>query len=308
MKISIVTTLYYSAPYVEEFYSRAKAAAEKITDDYEIIFVNDGSPDNSLDMAISLYEKDPKVRVIDLARNFKHHKAQMTGLSYAEGDLVFLIDSDLEEPPELIGRFYDEMKNSGADVVYGIQEKRKGKFFERITGDIFYTLFNVLSWYPIPKNVITARLMSKRYVAALAAHKDQELFMGGLWAITGFKQVGIAVKKANKGKSAYTIARKVSVFVDAVTSFSNKPLVFVFYMGLGIMLVSGTFGFYLVLRKLILNDFSGGWPSLILSIWFLGGLMLFSLGLNGIYLAKVFMETKQRPYTIIRAVYKRSEK
>ena len=150
MDLSIVTALYLSAPYLEEFYTRVSAAAQKITDDYEVIFVNDGSPDQSLDIAIALYEEDKRVRVIDLSRNFGHHKAIMTGLAHARSDLVFLLDCDLEEEPEWLEKFYDEFKTSDADVVYGVQQTRKGAFFERITGILFYKMFNLLSPHPMP--------------------------------------------------------------------------------------------------------------------------------------------------------------
>jgi putative glycosyltransferase len=136
--------MYYSAPYLNEFYTRIRAAAEKITSDYEIIFVNDGSPDDSLKMAVSLYENDPKVRVIDLSRNFGHHKAAMTGLAHAKGDSVFLIDVDLEEEPELLNRFYDIFKDSDADVVYGVQTKRMGGLWEKATGALYWWMFNLL--------------------------------------------------------------------------------------------------------------------------------------------------------------------
>src|SRR6266481_9971297 len=126
MTLSIVTTLYDSAPYLEQFYLRTCAATEQITRDYEIILVNDGSPDNSLDIAISIHRRDKRVRVIDLSRNFGHHKAMMTGLTHAGGELVFLIDCDLEEEPELLEKFYRELKATEADVVFGVQQKRKG--------------------------------------------------------------------------------------------------------------------------------------------------------------------------------------
>jgi putative glycosyltransferase len=134
MTLSIVTTLYESAPYLAEFHVRVCNTAEKITRDYEIILVNDGSPDNSLDVARSIHLKDNRVRVIDLSRNFGHHKAMMTGLAHARGDLVFLLDSDLEEERELLRTFYEELQRSGADVVFGVQEKRKGRLFERLSG------------------------------------------------------------------------------------------------------------------------------------------------------------------------------
>ena len=138
MLLSIVTTLYNSAPELIEFYERTSKCAQEITQDYELILVNDGSPDNSLELALSLNQKDDRVKVIDLSRNFGHHKAIMTGLSYAQSKYVFLIDSDLEEPPEVLNKFWEEMQNSDdTDVIYGVQDKRKGKFFERLSGFIY---------------------------------------------------------------------------------------------------------------------------------------------------------------------------
>ncbi len=157
MNLSIVTTLYYSAPYLHEFYTRICVEAEQMTDNYEVIFVNDGSPDNSLDIALSFCEKDSRVRVVDLSRNFGHHKAMMTGLMYAKGELIFLIDVDLEEPPESLTIFYEKFQNSDVDVVYGVQGKRKGPWFNQVSGSLFYILFNFLSYYPIPHNPLTAR-------------------------------------------------------------------------------------------------------------------------------------------------------
>ena len=308
MDLSIVTTMYQSAPYLEEFYTRLSHAARKITTQYEIIFVNDGSPDHAMEVVLSLYERDKKVKVIDLSRNFGHHKAMMTGLAHAQGQLVFLIDCDLEEEPELLGRFYAEIKSSGADVVYGVQEKRKGARFEQLVGHLFYTLFNLLSNHPVPRNVVTARLMSRRYVKNLVKHRDREVFMLGLWTITGFKQVPLTVRKHSKGSSTYNFRRKISVFVNSITSFSNKPLVLIFYLGSGISFISGIAVLYLIIRRLFFGVLLGGWPSLIVSIWLLGGLTIFCVGIIGIYLSRIFMETKQRPYTIIRQCYERTQK
>ena len=134
MDLSIVTTMYQSAPHLEEFYRRCCVAAEKITQHYEIILVNDGSPDSSLDIAVSLHEGDERVRVIDLSRNYGHHKAMMTGLAHARGKLVFLIDCDLEEDPELLEPFHEELLVSGADVTYGVQDSRGGRLFGRVAG------------------------------------------------------------------------------------------------------------------------------------------------------------------------------
>jgi len=298
--------MYNSAPHLEEFYNRIIVEAGKITTEYEIIFVNDGSPDNSLEIALSIYEKDSRVRVINLSRNFGHHKAIMTGLSYARGELVFLIDCDLEEQPELLGQFCAEHKGSGADVVYGVQPKRKGGHFEQISGDLFYWLFNILSSQPLPRNLLTVRLMSRRYIAGLLEHKERETIIAGLWALTGFKQLPVLVEKRDTSRTTYGFRKKVANFVNGITSFSNKPLVYIFYLGCAILFFSGISASYLIVRRLFFGVMLGGWPSLIVSIWLLGGLMLFCLGLIGIYLSKIFLETKQRPPTIVQDIYDRS--
>lgn len=306
MRLSIVTTMYCSAPYIEEFYERIRAEAEKLTDSYEIIFVNDGSPDNSLEIAIGLYEKDPKVRIIDLSRNFGHHKAIMTGLVHARGELVMLLDIDLEEEPEFLSRFYEKLEvTGGADVIYGVQDTRKGGMFERVSGTLFYALLNALSSYPIPQNLITARIMTRRYVQALIKHQDREVFIDGLWAITGFNQIPLKVRKLSKSSSTYSFQKKMGLFVNAITSFSYKPLVWIFYLGTFMLFVSGAGILWLVTKKLLYNFILPGWTSVLVSIWFVGGIILFCQGVIGFYLSKIFIETKRRPYTIIRDIYER---
>ena len=300
MDLSIVATLYYSAAYIEEFHARVSSAAQQITSDYEIILVDDGSPDNSLEVALSLVARDPKVRVLELSRNFGHHKAIMTGLDHAKGDLVFLIDSDLEEAPELLSAFHASLKSERADVVYGVQKSRRGGWFERVSGGAFYWMFNLLSTYPVPPNLVTARLMTREYVRALVQHKDREIFLAGLWAITGFRQIASPVDKEHKGRTTYSFVRRVVLLVNAVTSFSSRPLIFIFYLGSAVMSLSAFAGMALIVRYLFFAPFLQGWASLMVSIWFLGGLTIFCVGIVGIYLSRVYSETKERPYTIIR--------
>ena len=308
MKLSIVTTLYHSAPYIEEFYRRINDTARKITDDYEIIFVNDGSPDNALDIVVDLYHRDDKVSVIDLSRNFGHHKAMMTGLSYAQGDRVFLVDCDLEEEPELLERFWQEMDHSKeADVVYGVQEQRRGGWLEKTSGLLFYKLFNFLSPVKIPENLVTCRLMTMQYVKALLGFREQEIVIAGLWASAGFVQISVPVQKSKRGSTTYSLGHKLAILVNSITSFSNKPLVFIFYLGTLVTLFSFAFVLYLVVRKLVWGIAIAGWSSIVASIWFVGGVIIFSVGVLGIYLSKIFTETKNRPYTIIRNVHGRDE-
>lgn len=302
--LSIVTTLYKSSPYVNEFYKRISTEAKKITDDYEIIFVDDGSPDDSLHKAVELHRQDPKVVVMELSRNFGHHKAIMTGLAHASGDYIFLIDSDLEEEPELLSKFWEEMqKNNDLDVVYGVQENRKGGWFEKFSGEMFWKIINFMSTIPIPSNILTARLMTKHYTHSLIQYKESEIFIGGIWAHTGYKQLGIEVKKSSHSETTYTFRKKIELLTNSITSFSSKPLVYIFYIGFITTFISCAFILKLIYNKLLLGHSFEGWTSLIVSIWFFGGLIILLLGIIGIYLSKIFIEVKQRPYTIIKNIF-----
>jgi putative glycosyltransferase len=305
MMLSIVTTLFNSSKCIEEFYRRITGTVQKITEDYEIIFVNDGSEDDSLEKTVALFRKDNRVKIIDLSRNFGHHRAIMTGLMYTTGDYVFLIDSDLEEEPELLEDFWDELSSlKDVDVVYGVQKRRKGKIFERITGWLFYKLFNLVSDHKISKNVSLVRLMTRRYVDNLIRHKESHPVFAGLGVLTGFVQKELIINKKSKGRSAYSFRLKVSLLVNSITSFSAKPLVFIFYLGLFILLTAFILGIRILYRKLFYGV-AMGYSSIVMSIWFLGGLITFCVGLIGIYLEKVFMQTKNRPYSIIRKIYSR---
>lgn len=303
MRLSIVTTMYMSEPYVLEFYRRARAAADKITPDVEIIFVDDGSPDAALPQAVSLLDSDPCVRVIQLSRNFGHHKAMMTGLAHATGDLVFLIDSDLEEDPALLEPFYEKLISTGADVVFGCHARRPGGWLRNFGPKIHYRASALLCDPPLHENTLTVRLMTADYVRSLVQHQERELSIAGLWQITGFYQVPMSVNKAWKGTTTYTFRRKVATLVDNVTSFSNKPLVFIFYLGAAIFIISSSAAGYLIIDRIFFRALQAGWASVIVSIWMLGGVTIFCIGLVGIYVSKVFIETKQRPYTIIRRIY-----
>lgn len=304
MKLSVVTTLYKSSAFIDDFYEKISKEANKITDDYEVIFVNDGSPDDSLDKAIVLHQNHERVKVFNLSRNFGHHQAIMEGLDQSTGDYVFLIDVDLEEDPELIGLFWDKIHQSdNIDVVYGVQKKRKGGRFEKISGELFYNVFNAISSTKIPNNASTVRMMKRPYVDALLRFKEKELYLEGIFSFTGFNQDAIVIKKNSKGTSSYTLSKKIALLVNSITSFSSAPLTFIFYLGSFITFTSIIFIIYIVISKLIFHDILEGWTFIVASIWLLGGLILFSIGIIGVYLAKVFIETKSRPRTIVKNKY-----
>lgn len=303
--LSIVATMYRSEAFIEEFCERASRAAAAITPDFEIVLVNDGSPDASLDRAKIIADHNPSVIVVDLSRNFGHHKAIMTGLDYARGERIFLIDSDLEEDPAWLAQFDKVMHDTGSDMVYGVQAKRKGGAFERWSGDAFYTLFNFGSGLDLPRNLVTARLMSRRYVEALLLHREREVFLAGLLHITGFAQTPVEVLKLSLSPTSYTLWRKLGLMVNSITAFSNAPLVFIFHFGVTISLLALGYIIWLVVIRVLFSAVQSGWTSLIASVWLVGGLNILFLGVIGIYLSKIYSEAKQRPYTIVRAVYGR---
>lgn len=304
LSLSIVTSMYRSAGFLDAFYTRCTAAATRLVGtSYEIVLVNDGSPDDSLTAAIELGRRDPHVRVLDLSRNFGHHRALMTGLANARGGLVFLIDCDLEEDPDWLIAFYDTLRSSGADTVYGVQEVRKGGPLERLSGGTFFRIFNHLLTHPIPANVTTARLMTHRFVQALVSHQEREVSLAGLCVLTGFEQRPHVVRKGSRPGTSYTMRKRLSVFVNAITSLSNRPLVYIFQIGMGVMALSLVAGVVLLYESLHGRVGVPGWASVMVSIWFLGGLIIFCVGVIGMYLSKIFLEVKHRPYTIVRAEY-----
>jgi putative glycosyltransferase len=308
MKLSIVATLYRSDKFVKEFHLRASQAARQLVgNEYEIILVNDGCPDSSLELAVQLSEADPHIVVVDLSRNFGHHKAMMTGLRHACGERIFLLDSDLEEDPEWLLSFSAQMEREVTDVVYGVQQQRKGEYFERWTGAVFYKLFRFLSGLDMPDNVVVARLMSRRYVDALIQHDERELFMAGLWVITGFDQTAQFVFKRSRDGTTYTLGKKVAQLVNSISAFSSAPLVGIFAIGCAIFFLSAAYTVYLAINWLFLANPPGGYTSLMVSIWLLGSLIIAFIGVVGIYLAKIYSEVKQRPYTIVRKRYQQTK-
>jgi putative glycosyltransferase len=304
--ISVVTTMYRSEPYIEEFYSRVVKTIRKLgIKSYEIVFVDDGSPDRSRDLALQLYAGDPSVVVVDLSRNFGHHKAIMTGLSYTHGRRIFLLDCDLEEDPELLEQLVTEMDRRGCDVVFCVQQERRGNWFDRVTGELYYRIMNAVSGIEFPRNVFTLRLMTRRYVDSLLLHRERELLISGIWHLTGYEQVAIPAVKHSRSPTSYPIHKRFALMVMSVISYSDRPLRWIFYTGVGILIFAAFYIAYLAVIYLLYGIRVSGYLSIIVSLWLIGGLNFLFLGTIGIYVATIFSETKQRPNTIVRAIYRR---
>jgi putative glycosyltransferase len=307
MKLSVVTTLYRSKGFLEVFLKEIISAI-KIIDiyDFELIFVNDGSPDDSVKYLLERKKDISQIKVIDLSRNFGHHYAIQAGLNYASGEYIFLIDNDLETPPSVLVDFYNEIKkDTTLDVVYGFQETRKGNFIEKKAGSIFWVLINKLSDTKIPHNILTERLMTKQYVNELLRLQDVNLFLGGMMHWIGFNQKGLAIKKGlREGASTYSLKKRAELMLQAITSFSGKPLEWLFYSGLIISFFSIIFICFLITKKIIYqNTVEIGWTSIIaINVLILGIISTF-LGIIGIYISKIFKQVQSRPNVIIKKIY-----
>jgi putative glycosyltransferase len=303
-ELSVVTTLYRSESFIRPFYDRLTRALAGLGVSYELIFVDDGSPDGAAAGVRELLAGDPHVTLVELSRNFGHHYAAYAGLEHARGDLVYITDIDLEEQPEWIGEFHRVLRESQADVVYGVEKRRGGGSFKRVSGSMFYRLFNRLSDVKIPGNLCTVRMMTREYVDALRQVRDRNLFLAGSYAWAGFRQQALFVdRKRRRTGSSYGVGRMASLFVNAITSFTSYPLKLIFLLGSAIAALAALLGAVVIARKLAApSTVELGWPSVVLSIWFLGGLNIAFLGVIGIYVGRIFNEVKERPIYIIKRV------
>ena len=297
-RISVLTSLYGSEPYIQELYDRTCAALADVTEDIEFVFVDDGSPDAGNAVVATIIEQDERVRLVELSRNFGQHRALMAGLHHTTGDMVFMIDSDLEEDPELVATFYKKIEaNPELDVVYGVMSARKGSLFERLPGALFYWSMNMLSEIPIPTDVMGARLMKRDFVNTLLEFPEAHPFVGGIMAFAGYRQEGVECAKSSKGVTSYSLRRKIGLAGNALVSYSTRPLVWIAAMGAGISLV-GLLGVVVVALR---GADAAAWG--LASIWLLGGLIILSVGVVGVYVGRVFGQVKRRPNAIVRKIH-----
>lgn len=306
MTLSVVTTIYKSEQYLNEFLELVLSSINELSiESFELLFVLDGITDNSKELLLKKKSTIPQISILELSRNFGHHYAASAGLSNAIGEYVFLIDCDLEVSPTVMVEFMGKMNNSDADVVYGVQKSRKGKFIEKQLGGLFWKVFNLLSDTKVPNNVVTERLMNRNYLDALNSLGDKNIFFAGLMYWVGFKQVGLEVEKGQRnGKSTYGIIKRMSLLVEAITSFSEKPLKLIFKFGLAITAMSFTIIILLTLRKLLYPEtLLLGFTTIISTIFLSLGLLTSSIGLMGIYLSRIFKQVQDRPKYIIKKRY-----
>lgn len=308
MRLSIVSTLYNSQSFIPELLARLVDVVGRLgieKDQFEIILVDDGSPDDSLRIALQERKKYPdyNIGIIELSRNFGHHNAILAGLAYTQGEYVFLIDSDMEVSPEVLITFYNEMiSNPEIDVVFGYLPKRSIRALPSI---LFWKLFRSIGGSRAPLNITTERLMARRYVDALLSLGDFSVFLGGMLDWVGFNQKPVPVQRiCRREKSNYTLSKKINLFLNWLVSFTAHPIYLSFRVSILIIIVSFIYvTYFLVIKILYPEAVISGFTSIIFSIYFMGGIILFFVSMIGLYIGKIFDQVKNRPRYITRRKY-----
>lgn len=305
--VSLVVPFFNEGEGIESFHERiAPFTGPETGCDFEIVCVDDGSRDGTLAKLCALADRDPRVRVLELSRNFGKEAAMAAGLDDAAGDAVILLDADLQDPPELIPRFIEAWRN-GAEVAVGRRMDRvSDTFFKRQTAEWFYHLFNKVSPTKIPHNVGDARLMDRMAVKALKRLPERQRFLKGLVPWLGFRTVAIDFTRGPRlaGTSKYPSLRLWNYALEGITSFSTVPLKIWTYIGTLGALLSLLYAAFVVFAKLAFGNAAPGYASTIVAILFMGSIQLISVGLLGEYIGRIYMETKQRPLYIVRRQYR----
>lgn len=302
-KISVIVPMYNEEKVIEECYKRLTKILQQIENyDYEIVTVNDGSKDETLEMLEEIARNDTNLKIISFSRNFGHQAAVTAGLQNVTGDAVVIIDADLQDPPELIPemiKFWEQ----GNEVIYGKRKSRKGEsHFKLFTAKLFYQTLNALSDVEIPKDTGDFRLVDRKVVDTVNSLPEHNKFLRGLFSWVGYKQIPFEYDRNERiaGKTKYPFSKMFKLATDGIISFSTKPLKLVGGLGIISIIISICILIYaLISFAFKLNDLSAGWTSIMVSITFFSGIQLISIWIMAEYIGRIYDETKRRPQYII---------
>ena len=302
-KISVIVPMYYEEKVAEECYNRLTNVLKNIKDyEYEIIVINDGSKDKTLEILEKLAQHDEKLKVISFTRNFGHQAAVTAGLKHVTGDAIVIIDADMQDPPELIPEML-KLWEDGNEIIYGKRKTREGETaFKLLTAKMFYNTLNALSDVEIPKDTGDFRLVDRKVVDTINLLPEHNKFLRGLFSWVGYKQTPFEYERKERfaGKTKYSLKKMLKLASDGIISFSNKPLKIVGGLGIISIIISICILIYALLSYIFkLNNLSSGWTSLMVAITFFAGVQLLSMWIMSEYIGRIYDETKQRPQYII---------
>ena len=302
VRVSVVVPAYNEEEVLPEFHRRMAEVADGIDARVEMVFVNDGSTDRTLEVLNALRARDPRVAIVDLSRNFGKEIAMTAGLDHARGDAVVVIDADLQDPPELIPQMIEHWRE-GYDVVYAKRTSRAGESaLKKATAHAFYRVIGSLSRVKIPEDTGDFRLLSRRAVDALGRLREQHRFMKGLFAWIGYPQKPLPYERhaRHEGQTKWNFRSLWTFALEGITSFTILPLKVATYVGLITALGAFGFGMFMIVDTLIYGNPVAGYPSLMTVVLFLGGIQLMAIGVIGEYLGRMFDETKNRPLYLVQ--------
>jgi len=303
LEISIVIPVFNEEGNLSPLYERLTSVLRGIQLDYEIIFVVDGSRDSSLQVVCRLVNEDPRVIVVELARNFGHQIAISAGLDYARGQGVVVMDADLQDPPEFLSDLISKWRE-GHDVVYAVRIKRKENIIKRTAYNLFYRLLNRTSNIQIPLNAGDFCIMDRRVVDVLVAMPERNRFVRGIRSWVGFEQVGLNCERQarHSGKPGYTLSRLIYLALDGLVSFSFLPLRIISILGWCVSIFSFLLSILYIIKKIFFGLNPPGFATLVVAVFFLSGIQLITIGVIGEYVGRISEEVKQRPLYVVKQV------
>lgn len=301
MFISIIVPVYNEQDNLLEFHKELTDALKSIKTEFEILYINDGSTDNSIGFLNQLKKKESHIGILDLTRNYGKEIAITVGLDHCKGEAAIIMDADLQHPPQLISELIESWKE-GYEIVYTVNDSRQGEdFVKSTTTRAFYKILNIFSSYKIPENAGDFRLLDRKAIDALMKFREHHRFMKGLYATIGFKQKAISYTPNTRysGTTKWNYFKLINFAIDGITSFSSSPLRIATYLGIICATCSFIYAVQIIIQTIFYGNPVSGYPSLMVMILFLGGVQLISLGIIGEYLGRVFDETKNRPLYIL---------
>ena len=304
MKYSVILPVYNEQENLNFLYERVTKVLVSLKKEYEIIFINDGSHDKTKNILEDLHKKNNNIKIINFSRNFGHQTAVTAGLDFASGEEVAILDADLQDPPEILPKFFTKL-DEGYDVVYAIRKKRKENVFKKITYSLFYKILHLIANVDIPLDSGDFCVLSRRMVKTINSFPERNRFIRGLRSWAGFKQIGLEYEREKRlaGKSKYGLKKLFKLAFDGIFSFSFIPLQIMFALGSLSLFLSIIGIFWAIYMKFFTTAYNRvpGFATTTILIMFVGGLQLFSIGIMGEYLRRVYDEVKQRPQYIIES-------
>ena len=299
--LSLIIPIYNEEELIQTLYERCTNALGKRFDDFEIICVDDGSSDRSLEKLIAYHKTDKRFKVISLSKNFGHQAALLAGLSHANGDYIAMIDGDLQDPPEMLEDFYNKIRE-GYDVVYGVRKKRKEGILKKILYWAYYRMLGSVSNIHIPMDSGDFSMITRRVLDLLLQTHGQSLFLRGTRSWVGFKQIGMDYERNERvsGKPKYTFKKLFLLAYNGIFSFSNFPIKVLLRLGIVVVFFSLIYTAYLLIQRFFIGGVPHGFTTLILILFFVNGVLLIAIGIIGEYVMRIYDETRKRPLFIVK--------